>query len=149
MNKLLYSTFKADSDSMYSHSLNNIKSWAESIWLQLKHACICSKEAFVGGSPGFLGDFCAAPEMRRTHLVHPIFLVLCGQIWSRCSFKPRWVSITGRSPSPISDLRTHCPRNSDQLVWSEWPSRSKWVRYKPISQALTVGGQAESIEQTR
>ena len=43
-------------------------------------------------------------------------------------------------PSSISDLRTHCPRNVDQLVWSKWRWKSKWVLDKPISQALTVGG---------
>ena len=47
-------------------------------------------------------------------------------------------------PSPISDLGTHCPRNVDRLVRSQWRLRSKWVQYKPISQALTVGGQAEA-----
>ena len=68
-----------------------------------------------------------ASEMRRTHLVDPIFLVPCGQIWSRWSF-------------PISDLGTHCPRIVDQLVWSKWRWKSKWVLDKPISQALPVGG---------
>ena len=68
-----------------------------------------------------------ASEMRRTHLVDPIFLVPSGQIWSRWSFH-------------ISDLGTHCPRIVDQLVWSKWRWKSKWVLDKPISQALPVGG---------
>ena len=125
------------------------RSWVASChWQQLKYADVATLPPFaprrmLPRSPKFQGYFCA-PEMQRTHLVHPIFLVLCGQIWPRCS-KP---SLVGECPlqpsSPISDLGTHCPRIVDQLVWSKWRPKSKWVRYKPISQALTVGGQSEA-----
>ena len=59
--------------------------------------CLHSLQSVCCRVTEILGVFLSCTEMWRTHLALPIFLVLCGQIWSRCS-RPRWVSITGRSP---------------------------------------------------
>ena len=60
-------------------------------------ACIRSKVYVAVRVTEVLGVFLCCTRNAEATPGHPIFLVLCGQIWSRCS-KARWVSITGRSP---------------------------------------------------